>query len=163
MLIKTIEYIDYNGNPQKDTLYFNMNKAEIAAMQVKMDGKFIDHLKQLVTDGKIEALFNNFCDIILNSYGEKSQDGKRFYKTPEMRREFESSIAYSELLTELMTDTDKVKAFTKAILPPDFQNIDPEKSDTFPPGASAHAEGLPGSNREENLNAASVTSLPSNT
>ena len=48
MLVKTIEYIDYDGNPQKDTCYFNMTKAEIAAMQVRMNGKFIDYLKELV-------------------------------------------------------------------------------------------------------------------
>lgn len=124
MLVKTIEYTDYDGNPQKDTCYFNMSKAEIAAMQVRMDGKFIDHLKDLVAGNKVEELFNHFRDIILDSYGEKSADGKKFYKTPKMREEFESSIAFSELLVELMTDKAKVSSFTRAILPPDFQNIE---------------------------------------
>lgn len=124
MLIKTFEYTDYNGNHQVETLYFNMNKAEIAAMQVRMDGKFIDHIKNLIDGSKVEALFGFFRDIVLDSYGEKSEDGKRFHKTPEMRKDFEESIAFSELIAELMQDPKKVSAFTRGILPPDFQDIE---------------------------------------
>lgn len=124
MLIKTFEYTDYNGNSQRETLYFNMNKAEIAAMQVRMDGKFIDHIKDLVEGRKVEELFGFFRDVVLDSYGEKSEDGKRFHKSPQMRKDFEESIAFSELIAELMTDKAKVKSFTRGILPPDFQSID---------------------------------------
>lgn len=124
MLVKTVKYIDYDNNPQKDTLYFNMTKAEIGAFQVRMDGKFIDHLKDLVQGNKIEELFWFFRDFVLDAYGEKSSDGKRFYKTEEARKDFECSIAFSELFTDLMTDPNKVREFTRAILPPDFQNID---------------------------------------
>lgn len=124
MLIKTIEYIDYNGSKQKDTCYFNLSKAEIAAMQVRMNGKFIDYLKSLVDGNQIEDLFGYFRDIVLDSYGEKSEDGKRFYKNAKMREEFEYSIAFSELITELLQDPKKVKSFTRGILPPDFQNIE---------------------------------------
>lgn len=124
MLTKLFEYTDYDGNLQRETLYFNMNKAEIAAMQVRMDGKFIDHIKELVKGNKVETLFGFFRDLVLDSYGEKSEDGKRFHKTKEMRSEFEESIAFSELMAELMTDPKKVKAFTRGILPPDFQNIE---------------------------------------
>lgn len=124
MLTKTFQYTDYNGKSQIETLYFNMSKAEIAAFQVRMDGKFIDHLKTLVEGGKIEELFGFFRDLVLDSYGEKSEDGKRFYKTPEMRKDFEASIVFSELIVELMQSKKNVIAFTKAILPPDFQDIE---------------------------------------
>lgn len=145
MLIKTIEYIDYDGNPQKDTCYFNLSKAEIAAMQVRMDGKFIDHLQDLVKGKHIEEMFHYFRDLVLDSYGEKSADGKRFYKRKEARDDFEYSIAFSELLTELMQDPQKVRAFTRSILPPDFQDIEiPENPDEL-----------------INSNGASVSSLPS--
>lgn len=143
MLTKTFQYTDYNGNSQIETLYFNMNKAEIAAMQVRMDGKFIDHIKELITGNKVEELFGFFRDVVLDSYGEKSEDGKRFHKSPEMRKDFEESIVFSELIAELMTNPKKVAAFTRAILPPDFQNIE-----------------IPDSMEE--LNAASAASLPSN-
>lgn len=130
MLIKTISYVDYDGNHQTDTCYFNMTKAEIAAMQVRMDGKFIDHLQELVKGNHVEALFGFFRDMVLDAYGEKSSDGKHFYKSPESRKEFEYSIAFSELLTELMQDKKAVSNFTRAILPPDFQNIElPESED----------------------------------
>lgn len=130
MLVKTIEYADYDGNSQKETLYFNMTKVEIAAIQVRMNGKFIDHLKSLVKDGEIEEMFVIFRDLVLDAYGEKSSDGKRFYKTKELRDEFEASIAFSEIFAELMSDPKKVRIFTRSILPPDFQNIEiPENGD----------------------------------
>lgn len=124
MLTKTFEYTDYNGNKQRETLYFNMNKAEIAGFQVRMDGKFIDHLKTLVEGKKIEELFGFFRDLVLDSYGEKSEDGKRFYKTPEMRKDFEASIVFSELIVELMQSKKNIVIFTRSILPPDFQNVE---------------------------------------
>lgn len=127
MLIKKVKYVDYNGNNQEDTLYFNMTKAEVAAMQVRMDGKYIDYLQDLVAQRRIERLFNFFHNLVLDAYGEKSADGKRFVKTPDMRKAFEDSIAFSEVLTELMTDKGDVAAFVRAILPPDFQNIPAEQ------------------------------------
>lgn len=120
MLIKTVSYTDYNNNPQTDTLYFNLSKAEIAALQVKMDGKFIDYLKDLTEKKHVEELFHIFRDLVLDSYGVKSEDGKRFIKTAAAREEFESSIAFSEILTELITSGDNMAAFTRGVIPPDF-------------------------------------------
>lgn len=137
MLVKTIEYIDYDGNKQTDTCYFNLTKAEIAAMQVRMNGKFIDHLKELVKGEQVEELFDHFKNLILDSYGEKSQDGKRFYKTPEMRRDFEFSIAFSELITELLQNPKGVAVFTRSILPPDFQDIEIPEEVVSSDGTSA--------------------------
>ena len=42
MLTKTITYTDLNGKEQTETFLFNMTKAELGRMQVKMDGKYID-------------------------------------------------------------------------------------------------------------------------
>lgn len=146
MLTKTIEYVDYNGDKQIETCYFNMTKVEIAAMQVRMDGKFIDYLKSIINDGKVEEMFNLFRDLILDSYGQKSEDGKRFHKTPEMRKEFEESIAFSEVLTELMQDPKKVRRFTKGILPPDFQDIELPETEELLKGDGSPIASLPSGN-----------------
>lgn len=143
MIAKTIEYVDYNGNSQKETCYFNMTKAEIAAMQVRMNGKFIDHLKSLIDGHQVEDLFKYFRELVLDSYGEKSEDGKRFHKTPEMRNEFEESIAFSEMITELLQDPNKVRVFAKGILPPDFQNIEVPDEMLINDGTVAPVASLP--------------------
>lgn len=120
MLRKEITYTTLNGEKVTDICYFNMTKAEIAAMQVKMDGKFIDYLKDLVAGNHVEALFNIFRDIVLDSYGERSADGKRFVKGPDKRAEFEYSLAFSELFVDLIQNSEKMSAFTRAILPADM-------------------------------------------
>lgn len=120
MLKKTVTYTDLNGNPQTDVCYFNMNKAELGRMQVKMDGKYIDHLKGLIEKKRIEALYDFFYNLVLDSYGEKSDDGLRFMKDPETRWKFECSVAFSEILIDVIGDKDKMSDFVKGILPPDM-------------------------------------------
>lgn len=123
MIKRTFTYKDYDGKQQTDVCYFNMNKAEIATMQVRMDGKYIDHLKDLLAKEKIEELFHFFKDLVLDSYGEKSSDGKRFIKSAQMREEFEQSIVFSDLIVDLISSPEKMADFTKGILPPDFAEI----------------------------------------
>lgn len=120
MLKRTVSYVDYNGNNQTDIVYFNMTKSEISRMQVKMDGKYIDHLQDLVEGRHVEELYDVFYNLVLDAYGEKSEDGKRFIKTPAMRSEFEQSIAFDTILAELIGDMDKMSEFSRKILPPDM-------------------------------------------
>lgn len=120
MLTKTITYTDLNGKEQTETFLFNMTKAELGRMQVKMDGKYIDYLQSLVEGKKIEALYDFFYNLVLDSYGQKSEDGKRFVKNPDLRADFECSIAFSEILIDTIGDADKMSSFTKGILPPDM-------------------------------------------
>lgn len=117
MLKKEISYTDFNGESHKENHYFHLSNAEIGRMQVKMDGKYIDHLKMLVKGEHVEELYDIFYNLILDSYGEKSLDGTRFIKTPEKRAEFESSIAFDTLFSELISDMDKMSEFTKHVIP----------------------------------------------
>lgn len=133
MLTKTVTYIDLNGKEVTDTLYFNMTKSEIAAMQVRMDGMFIDHLKDLVEGKHIEKLFHVFRDIVLDSYGEKSEDGRRFIKNQKLRDDFESSLAFDAIFTEILMDPDKQSAFVREILPPDMRTGGEINAEALPP------------------------------
>lgn len=120
MLKKEISYTDYNGEKQTDVCYFNMNKAELGRMQVKMDGKYLDYLKSLIEKKRIEALYDFFYNLVLDAYGEKSDDGKRFVKNTSMRSDFENSVAFSEILIDIIGDADKMASFTRSILPADM-------------------------------------------
>lgn len=123
MLKRDITYTDFDGNSRVDTAYFHLSKTEIGRMQVKMDGKYIDHLKMLVSGQHVEELYDIFYNLVLDSYGEKSDDGTRFIKTPEKRAEFESSIAFDTLFSELITDMNKMADFTKKVIPADMTTV----------------------------------------
>lgn len=121
MLRKEVTYTDFDGNEVKEVLYFNLTKSEIAALQVRMDGKFIDYLKDLVEGNHIEKLFQIFRDdILIGSYGKKSDDGRRFIKNQQLREEFESSLAFDAIFTEMLMNPEAQSAFTRGILPPDM-------------------------------------------
>ena len=117
MLIHKISYIDLNGVTCEDTLYFNLSKVDIAKLQVKGDGTFIDQLKGWLKDKKIENVFNFFYNLVLDSYGEKSEDGKRFIRTPEMRKQFEESRAFDEFFADVISTDEKMTNFVRAVIP----------------------------------------------
>lgn len=133
MLKRDITYTDFDGNGRIDTAYFHLSKTEIGRMQVKMDGKYIDHLKMLVSGQHVEELYDIFYNLVLDSYGEKSADGTRFVKTPEKRAEFESSIAFDVLFSELITDMNKMADFTKKVIPADMAAVTDASNPTIMP------------------------------
>lgn len=121
MIKKTVTYTDYNGGSQTEEHYFNLTKAELMKLRVKNDGKYLDYVQDLVAQKKVEGLFDFFYNLLLDAHGIKSEDGKHFVKNPETRADFESSIAFSEILAEFLGNAEKMSELTRAILPPDFQ------------------------------------------
>lgn len=120
MVRKEISYTDFNGKSQKDIAYFNMNKAELGKIQMKENGTYIDRLQDLVARRKVEEMFNFVYNLVLDSYGERDPEGRKFVKSKELRDDFEQSIAFSEFLMELVSDGDKLSDFITSILPPDM-------------------------------------------
>lgn len=125
MLKKTIKYVDYNGNEQADDCYFNLSKAELTEMEFSKAGGFENHIARVMEEKDTKEIFNIFKEIILQSYGRKSADGKQFVKrivkngeTIYLRDEFEQSEAFSELMMELMSGGAEAFAeFINALIP----------------------------------------------
>ena len=119
MLKKTITYVDYNGTERTEDFYFNLSKAEIAKMELEIPGGMTEMLKRITAAQDTPSLVKIFEDLILRSYGVKSDDGKRFIKTSELKEEFKQTEAYSELFMELATNADAASAFINGIIPAD--------------------------------------------
>lgn len=117
MLKKTITYVDYDGNERTETFHFNLTKAEIAEMELSVEGGISKLIEKIVEDQNGKQIIEIFKDIILKSYGEKSPDGKRFVKNQELRDGFSQTEAYSELFMELATDAIAAAAFINGIVP----------------------------------------------
>ena len=117
MYKKTITYLDYNGEEIKEDFYFNLTKAEILEMQLEKEGGLAEKIQTIVDSKNVPELIKIFKELILRSYGKKSDDGKRFIKSPELSREFTQTEAYSELFMELATDSDAAAAFINGIIP----------------------------------------------
>ena len=117
MLKKTIKYEDYNGVEREENFYFNLSKAELTEMEIGTEGGYADMVQKIVKAMDQPAILRVFKDLILKSYGEKSADGKRFIKSPEISLAFSQTEAYNELFMELMSDTDAAIKFFNGILP----------------------------------------------
>lgn len=119
MLKKTITYEDFNGNQLTEDFYFNLTKAEITEMELEVPGGLTATLEKITKAQDTPTLIKIFKDLILRSYGVKSDDGKRFIKGPKMREEFEQHAAYSVLFMELATNAEAASEFVNGIVPAD--------------------------------------------
>ena len=117
MLIKTIEYEDYNGMKRKEDFYFNLSKADIIEMELGVDGGLDAKIKRLTQTINGPEIMKLFKEIIFKAYGVKSDDGRRLIKSEQLSTEFSQTEAYSELIMELLSDPEAAAAFIKAIIP----------------------------------------------
>ena len=121
MYAKKITYTDYDGNERTETFYFNLNKAELTEMELSSEGGLSKMIQKIVDEQDSTRIIAIFKDIILRSYGEKSNDGKRFIKKAAdghmLADDFAQTEAYSELFMELATNADAASDFVNNIVP----------------------------------------------
>jgi hypothetical protein len=121
MLKKTITYTDYNDVQRTEDFYFNLTKAEIATMELSTEGGFVEKLNRVIAAKDTPTLIAVFKDLILDSYGEKSLDGKKFIKNKELSDSFCQTEAYSQLFMELASDANAASTFVNGIIPADLR------------------------------------------
>ena len=119
MLKKTITYTDYDGVKRTEDFWFHLNKVELTEMNFSATGGMEKMLEKIVKADDNKRIIELFKEIILKSYGEKSDDGKRFIKSPELSKAFEQTEAYVELFMELGGDAEAASAFIRGIIPAD--------------------------------------------
>lgn len=115
MLKKVVKYKDFNGNECEETLYFNLNKIELTKLQVSKEGGMENYIKEAVETGDNSSLVDMFEELILDSYGIKSEDGKRFIKSPQLREDFKYSPAFEAIYMEVIGNPEYANTFAKAI------------------------------------------------
>ena len=120
MYKKTLTYTDFNGVERTEDFYFNFTKAELMDLQLSTDGGLLDVIKKIINSKDTPALIKLFKEIILKAYGVKSEDGKKFKKSDEIREDFASTEAYSEIYMELAVNADAASEFINGILPADL-------------------------------------------
>ena len=121
MLKKTITYEDYYGNSITEDFRFNLNKSEVAKMELTTPGGLQNYVQKLTKDMNGKNITDFFEKLILSSYGEISLDGKKFIKVDEngkeLYKDFVQTDAYNVLFMELVTDSEAAAKFLEGILP----------------------------------------------
>lgn len=112
-----VTYNDYDGVERKETLYFNISKAEAITLDNSIPGGLGNKMKAVVESMDNVEIMNYFVNMIKLAYGKKSDDGRRFIKSPELTEEFMQTEAYTEFFMKVITDTDFAANFVKGIMP----------------------------------------------
>lgn len=120
MLKKTITYTDYDGLERTEEFRFNLTKAELMDMELTTVGTFSKLMQKIIDEKDMVRLAKYFKELILKSYGVKSDDGKRFIKSRELSEAFSQTEAYSELYMELLGNSEYAVKFIQQVMPKDL-------------------------------------------
>ena len=115
MLKKTITYTDLNDIQRTEDFYFDLSKPEIIKMMSSEKGGYEAQIKSIAASMNGARIMEFFENFIKASYGEKSEDGRRFMKSEEMSRAFMESPAY-EILFEELTDAKAAADFVNHVM-----------------------------------------------
>ncbi|WNM72437.1 hypothetical protein SEA_MOSSY_58 [Gordonia phage Mossy] len=128
MLKKTVAYTDFDDNDAMETLYFNLTKSELADNMSleeeleKIQQDFIGMGKRKLEPKEIQRVLDLVKLFMRLSYGIRSEDGKRFVKTPQIWEEFTQTAAYDAFLFSLFQDPQNAFDFMVGILPKDMRD-----------------------------------------
>lgn len=113
----TESYVDYDGNERKEDFYFNFTEAELAKMELSVTGGLTTIIQRAIDAKDVPSLIKIFEDLISKSYGQKSLDGRRFIKSPEILEEFKQTEAYSQIYMRMATDEKAAAEFVNNVMP----------------------------------------------
>ena len=117
VVIKDITYTDLNGNTQTERAWFRLSALELNELNDMYDGKTDKLLDKAIKNKDTSFIAKYLKDVIVLAYGVKSEDGKKLVKTPEIREAFDGSLAFDEIYTELLLNTEEVERFIEGITP----------------------------------------------
>ena len=129
----------FDGDMVTETLWFHMNKVDLIELQQSEPGGFTDTLQAFMSRKAEDwtmsdkfKLFDFFRTMVDKAYGERSSDGKRFRKSPEILANFKDSIFYDEFVLSLLEDEEKSIKFFNGVMPKSLiEQAKKERPDIF--------------------------------
>lgn len=117
MYKETITYTDYNDEERTEDFYFNLTETEISMLQLGTEGGLREKLERIMKSNDKPEIIKFFKEMIDITYGEKTPDGRRFIKSPELSKAFSETEAYNIFFMKLATDSDTAINFLNGIIP----------------------------------------------
>ena len=145
MLKRDITYTNFDDVEVTETFYFNISKQELLKLESEYPEGIAKAFEKIGKGGDNAKIYETFRNFVLRSYGERSEDGKTFKKTPEITEEFSHTAAFDQLLWEIGTDANKAVTFLQGVLPKEFAGkiMQQDKPIGPPPQRKAVAPPLP--------------------
>ena len=115
MIVYTETYTDYDGNQRTEDFRFHFSQAELLEMEMSTEGGFSARVNRIINANSQPELLQVMKTFILDAYGVKSEDGRRFKKNDEIRQAFVESPVYSRIFMRLTTGKDAANEASKFI------------------------------------------------
>jgi hypothetical protein len=137
MLKKPITYTNFDNESVTETFYFQILESELVELEADRPQGLAAYLEAISEANDRKELIAEFKRIILIAYGIKSEDGKRFVKSDQLREEFTQMPAYDVLFMELATDANAAADFLQGALPAKYTQALEQDKPTGPPPTPA--------------------------
>lgn len=123
MIVYTETYPDYDGNQRTEEFRFHFSQAELMEMELSTEGGFSARVNRIINANSHPELLQVMKTFLLDAYGVKSEDGRRFKKNAEIRQAFLESPVYSRIFMRLTTGpnaADEAAKFINGVTPDDM-------------------------------------------
>lgn len=123
MYRKEFTYTNLNGEEKTVQLLFNLSLKEARSFIAKYtDGKIEEKeinkaFTKLIDSKDYEKMLELIEDLMLCSYGEKSEDGEHFIKNDDIRKNFSESYTFAEFFEALVMDNVELTNFIQHVIP----------------------------------------------
>lgn len=116
MIKKVVTYTNRAGETVTEDFLFHMNRLELMAVHSEYNGDLLEHVQQIIETRNVKAVRSEMEAIITRAYGVQSEDGKTFFKTPELTAKFAKSPALAELMDEFSHNSQAGVRFVNGAL-----------------------------------------------
>jgi hypothetical protein len=121
MIKKTIEFLDLDGNKVRRDFWFNLNKSDLAKMELVHGGGYEQFVKKIIEAKDTKRVVDLFDELLELAYGIRDEDGISFRKiAPDGHKywdDFKATDAYSELFYDLISNAAGSAEFVAGMLP----------------------------------------------
>lgn len=124
MLTITKTYTDFSGEERTEDFMFHLSKAELREMQFSKEGGLAEWLEKIVKSKNNPEIIRIFKQILLKSYGEVSEDKRRFVKSDKISEEFSQTVAYDLIFNELLENEKTMADFINGVMPKEVIELD---------------------------------------
>lgn len=115
-----VKYTNFFGEPSEEKLHFHLSKGEL--MQMELQSPPLSAKIAMVNGGDASPMdaYKLLCEFVGAAYGERSEDGTRFFKDDRSTKAFLASPAFDALLDKLSSDPQFSTGFLAGLFPEDI-------------------------------------------
>lgn len=133
MYTQEVPYTDYKGTARKSSVSFNLDAREVFKLlpQLQAVFKWLESVegeeKRELTTQEVSEFYTDLEDLLLNAWGEMSEDGQYFRKGGKY--EFEESAIFNGAMVHFVFKPEEAIKLLNGMMPPEMiemaKNADP--------------------------------------